>query len=89
MGFISLVDEIQFMLISSSHICIRSIFCYLEAVSWNYLCIPNIVCLLLLLLLLLLLFIRLLVFHFCTSLCWLVGWLVNIILPQVHHEAQH
>ena len=25
MGFISLVDEIQFMLISSCHICIRSI----------------------------------------------------------------
>ena len=25
MGFISLVDEIQFMLISSHHICIRSI----------------------------------------------------------------
>ena len=25
MGFISLVDEIQFMLISSRHICIRSI----------------------------------------------------------------
>ena len=30
MGFISLVDEIQFMLISSCHICIRSI-------SWNML----------------------------------------------------
>ena len=26
MGFISLVDEIQFMLISSRHICIRSIY---------------------------------------------------------------
>ena len=27
MGFVSLVDEIQFMLISSRHICIRSIKC--------------------------------------------------------------
>ena len=29
MGFISLIDEIQFMLISSRHICVRSIYIFL------------------------------------------------------------
>ena len=38
MGFISLVDEIQFMLISSRHICIRSI--QTAGTDFLFVCLP-------------------------------------------------